>query len=147
MNNTVFSHRPLAGVSIAATSSGGKLYFAIALANDGTSRNQIFHRERRDSFSRPVARNILRGRLENLKNGGHDYMGVTFDTNMNTRDFMARVRKHFKPTPDESDSFLCETEERFGMEWRYRPSAAKIVEKIMHVANEVVANHMEKKSS
>lgn len=144
MNEVIFSHRPRAGVSVAATTVGDKLFFAVAFVNDGTSRNQVFHPERRDAFSRPVARNILKGRLAALENGIDTDMGVTFSTSLDARAFMAKFRETFKPDQDESDEFLFEVERIVGRggarEIRTRLNPSDMLARIFYTANDIVSN-------
>ena len=140
MNEVIFSHRPLAGVSVAATNEGNRLLFAVSLVNDGISKKHLFHSERRDTFSRSVARNILRGRLAALAAGSANVnLGIVFETDMSAREFMARFRKTFKPTVDESDTFLSFVTTFGGTEVRGRLSAEEIYNRVVMSANEVVA--------
>lgn len=107
-SNTIFSHRPIAGISVGARKVDGMLYVAFALVNDGTSSNGVFWQDRRDQFSRAVARQIINGRLdyaidkENVIEANNPYI-LSFETDMSARQFMAAFRKTFKPVPDESD--------------------------------------------
>ena len=156
MNEFIFSHRPLAGVSVGAFSENGMLYVAFSLVNDGTSRNAILHPERRDTFSRPIARNIIRGRIETMREPSQNFVsngsgalveqpsttdfGVVFETPMSARQFISRFRETFKPDAEENDDFLISTGDFAGVEVRYRPTADEILDRIMNLANEVVAN-------
>lgn len=140
MNEVIFSHRPRTGVSVAASSDGNKLFFAIALTNDGVSRNSILHEDRRDSFSRDKARNILRGRIEALVNGRSHNMGAVYETALNARDFMARFRETFKPDVEENDVFLCQIESFSGIDVRYRASANDIIDRLFMLADKTVYN-------
>lgn len=106
--NVVFTHRPLAGISVGATSKDGVLYIAVAMANNGVSLNGNFNASKRDAFSRKRARKILEGRLaaaiasqEDLN--GPPEMTSARHTSLSGREFMQQFRKLFKPTLDESD--------------------------------------------
>ena len=143
MSEVLFSHRPMAGVSVGAISENGVLRVAFALTNDGTSRKQYFYPERRDCFSRNKARSILRGRLE-MMNKTQDpvKLGMRFQTSMTSRQFIEAFRKTFKPIEDETDSFLNEDVE-FGdgivskvIRWRLSPKA--IIAKVSALAEQVV---------
>jgi len=144
---TIFSHRSLAGVSVGARNVDGTLYVAFALVNDGSSRNGIFWQDRRDTFCRATARLIINGRINNaIANGAPDdsFMILSFETDMTARQFIAAFRPGFKPTPDETDNFLIETAE-FGegeeaVEVRYRAQALDIVQRLIALSMEVVAN-------
>ena len=140
MNEVIFSHRPLSGVSVAATSDGNRLFFAAALANDGVSRNSVFHPERRDAFSRSKARNILRGRLAATIAGRTNNMSVVFETPMPAREFIARFRETFKPDVEENDSFLLQVDKIGDHTIEFRANASDIINRIMNLANEVVCN-------
>lgn len=138
----IYSHRPAAGVSVAATNDGQRLLVAFSLVNDGTSRNGVLWPERRDAFSRPTARAILNGRLERARRAqaGTVPMTVVFDNGIEARRFMAEFRRTFKPTPDESDATFASVEEEGGVEVRFRERAENILESIYNMANEVVAD-------
>ena len=138
----IYSHRPAAGVSVAATNDGQRLLVAFALVNDGTSRNGVLWRERRDAFSRTTARQILNGRLQRAAKlpVGTVPMTIVFDNGIDARRFMAELRQSFKPTPDESDTVFCSIDDFGGVEIRYRQRAEDILEAVSHMANEVVAD-------
>lgn len=142
MNEIIYSHRPAAGVSVAATNDGQRLLVAFSLVNDGTSRNGLLWPERRDAFSRMTARQILNGRLQRAAKSpvGTVPMTVTFDTDIDARRFMAEFRRVFKPTPDESDATFALVEDFGGVEIRYRNEASQILESVYHMANGVVAD-------
>jgi len=142
MTEIIYSHRPAAGVSVAATNDGQRLLVAFALVNDGTSRNGVLWGQRRDSFSRPTARQILNGRLRlaGPRPAGTVPMTLAFDTGMDARRFMAEFRLVFKPTPDESDTTFCTVEDFCGVETRYRKRAEDILEAVYLMANGVVAD-------
>ena len=137
---TIFSHRPLAGVSVGAcnSDSGDTLFIAFALVNDGTSRSNLYEAERQDNFCRNTARNIIRTRLESLLSGNDAVMTLTLDTSMSARDFMKSFRETFKPTVDETDDFLNDIGEFSGVEVRYR--ASDIVVRVTQAVHEVIAN-------
>lgn len=135
MNEVIFSHRPIFGVSVAAVSNGSQLFFSYSLVNNGVSSNERFNAERRDSFSRTIARNILRGRLSALVEGTGT-QGIVFDTNISAREFMAEFRKTFKPDQDEVEGLF---ETTFGD----RMNANQIVKTIYELANDVIAEKTE----
>jgi hypothetical protein len=144
MTETVYSHRPAAGVSVAAKNANSRLIVAFALVNDGTSRNGVFWSDRHDAFSRPTARQILNGRIEAAQNApGIDVpMTVVFETDLSARKFMAAFRGVFKPTLDETDEVFSIVED-WGigdLRFRYRERAENILEKLFTMANEVVAD-------
>lgn len=138
----VYSHRPAAGISVAATNDGSRLLVAFAMVNDGTSRNGVIWKERRDSFSRIKARQILNGRLEAARVALGDVpMTIIFDdTNLSARSFMAALRTVFKPTADESDTTFSDVDVFDGREFRYRDRAENIFRKAVEFANGVVAD-------
>ena len=148
MSEILFTHRPAAGVSVAATSVLGVLYVAFALTNDGTSRKQYFYPERRDSFSRATARSILRGRLERMVEAREPVnLGIIFATDMEARKFIEAFRKTFKPTEDESDTFLNEELPEFtspngthcdAIRWRLSPK--QIVDKLTSLASLIITD-------
>ena len=142
MNNTaVFSHRPAAGVSVGAYSDGTTLFVTVALVNDGTSKKGIFHEDRRDQFSHKEARSIIRERLSDMVFSGKQIAeGVVFVTSMSSREFMNQFRERFKPTPDESDEVLSSSDEFGDVGVRYRLTADEIFNRVMNMANEVVAD-------
>jgi hypothetical protein len=140
MNNVIFSHRPNAGVSVGAYSDGTKLYVAVALVNDGTSRKGLFHADRRDSFSRKGARLRIAGRITKMIEAGTCASGITFDTTMPAHKFMGEFRELFKPTPDESDNVLTALGGFGGVEVHHRPSADTLFDTVMILANKVIAN-------
>lgn len=136
----VYSHRPAAGISVAATNDGSRLLVAFAMVNDGTSRNGVIWKERRDAFSRVKARQILNGRLEAARTTSGTPMTIVFETNMSARSFMAELRPLFKPTADESDTTFSEIDVFDGREFRYRDRAEVIFQKTVEFANGVVAD-------
>lgn len=142
MTETIYSHRPAAGVSVAATNDGQRLLVAFSLVNDGTSRNGVLWPNRRDAFSRPTARQILNGRLQRAITApvGTVPMTIVFENGIDARRFMAEFRRVFKPTPDESDAVFSSTEEFGDVEFRYRRRAEEILESIYNMANGVVAD-------
>lgn len=143
---TIYSHRPRAGVSVGARNVNGTLYVAFALVNDGSSRNGIFWQDRRDTFCRTTARSIINGRIdhavcvENAAQVDHPFV-LSFETNMTPRQFMAEFRQGFKPTPDETDTVLNmvvpPSENDYAVEARYRMTADAITETITNLATEV----------
>ncbi len=142
--DTIFSHRPIAGVSVGAFNTGSQLFVAFAVVNDGSSRNGIYWEDRIDSFSRATARAIINGRISAAQNGDEVPFTLSFDTDMTARQFIAGFRKGFKPTPDETDDFLTDAVS-FGegdgeIEVRYRPFADFLVGKMTTLAEEVIAN-------
>lgn len=140
MNNTIFSHRPAAGVSVGARNVDNQLVIAFALVNDGTSRNGFMHEDRADTFCRKTARSIVEGRINNALEGGTPgNMVVVFSTEMTAQQFMSAFRPTFKPDHDESDSFLADIMDFGGVEVRYRPEAREIVRRVIELANDVVA--------
>lgn len=149
MSEVLFTHRPAAGVSVGAVSENGVLYVAFALTNDGTSRKQYFYPERRDSFSRAKARSILTGRLERMTETKLPvHLGIIFGTDMNARKFIETFRKTFKPTEDESDTFLNEEIPEYRNEElgilceavRFRLSPSEIIEKLTALASDIVTS-------
>lgn len=144
MTDTVYSHRPAAGVSVGAKNANSRLIVAFALVNDGTSRNGVLWPDRHDAFSRPTARQILNGRLEAAQNNpGTDVpMTVVFETDLSARRFMAQFRTIFKPTLDETDDVFAVVEDMGigDLQVRYRERAENILEKLFNMANEVVAD-------
>jgi len=138
----VYSHCPAAGISVAATNKGAYLIVAFSLTNDGTSRNGLFWQERRDTFSRVKARQILNGRLEAaaLSPGEPVPLTVTFESPLAARKFIAELRLRFKPTPDETDTLFTGTSIFGTIEVRWRQNAEKIIELLYNMANEIVAN-------
>lgn len=146
--NTIFTHRPRAGVSVGARNVDGILFVAFALVNDGTSRNGIFWQDRRDTFCRGTARAIINGRIDDaIANGvsSDSDMVLTFLTDMTAHQFIAGFRQTFKPTPDETDDYLNltltfgKTEEN-EVDVRYRLTANEIIERLTTLATEVTAN-------
>ena len=160
MTDLVFSHRPLAGVSVGALSENGRLFVAFALVNDGTSRNGIYHDDREDSFSRARARAILESRINTMRTPSGMFVaesiggtmveeatpvrfGMSFETPMTSREFMRTFRDTFKPTVDETDEFLvitCEYgfEDQDKIELRIRPQAKQIVSRLETLVQEVI---------
>jgi len=155
MSEIIFSHRPAAGVSVAATNRGSRLFVAIALVNDGTSLNGVMWPERRDSFSRTTARQILTGRIERAA-AAHELafvrvvarddeqvpMTFVFENGPEARRFIARLRPVFKPDAQEGDLTFSDIEVSNGVQVRYRMFAATIFEKTATMINEVVADIM-----
>ena len=165
-NNIVFSHRPVAGVSVGALSENGRLFVAFAIVNDGVSRNGIHHPDRQDQFSRATARAIISSRINTMstregmqfvaENPGGPLrqqlpeptrFGLVFETDMTDRQFMAEFRQSFKPTLDESDEFLFEIihfgiieEDNEPVEVRMRPFVVDIAGRLEVLATEVIAN-------
>lgn len=143
MSEILFTHRPAAGVSVAATSENGVLYVAFALTNDGTSRKQYFYPERRDTFSRAKARSILTGRLASMIQTGQPVnLGLMFATELSSRKFIESFRRVFKPTEDESDLFLNDDvlmPEETGCDHviRFRLPPAKILAKLTELSFEI----------
>jgi len=137
--DTIFSHRPLAGVSVGAYSTNGTLFVAFALVNDGISRRGFFHEDHEDSFSRKEARSHVNSRIRSALNGNSNRpLVMSFETDMNDRDFMKVFRQTFKPTVDESDDFLSEIGQFAGVEVRTR--ADDIVERLTQAVNGVIVN-------
>jgi hypothetical protein len=160
MTNTVFTHRPKAGVSVGARNVNGVLYVAFALTNDGTSSNGIFWKERRDTFSRATARMIINGRIDHAVSVENvtevdSPLVLSFETDVTAHQFIMAFRQTFKPTTDETDDFLSfltsdlsddeqETIRQLveGLEpvARFRPTANMIVSRLTHLVNEII-NH------
>jgi len=140
MTDTIYSHRPAAGVSVGARDIDGRLFVAFSLVNDGTSRNGFMHEDRRDTFCRSTARSILNGRIDSLIAGDETKLAMSFETPMTSRQFIAALRETFKPTPDETDNFLSDTDQFGGVDVRYRTFAREIVARLETLTNEVVAN-------
>ena len=142
--DTIFTHRPLAGVSAGAFSTGSRLFVAFSFVNDGSSRNGIFWDDRQDTFSRSTARAIINGRLSAAQAGDKVPMTFSFETDMTSRQFIAAFRQTFKPTPDETDDFLSAVasleDGEDEIEVRFRPFAEALVDKMAVLAEEVVAN-------
>lgn len=139
MDNTVFSHRPAAGISVGARNEGSKLFVSYSLVNDGTSRNGIFWRDRHDIFSRAVGRNIINGRINDaIKHGsGNDYVFVYKD-NITAQEFMQSFRCLFKPDHDETDNLFISRETIDGVDIKYRLTGLEIAEKIRDLADSTV---------
>jgi len=165
MNNVIFSHRPVAGVSVGAFAENGRLFVAFAFTNDGISRNGLMHEDHRDIFSRSRARKIIEGRINKMRTPSGQFtkfgesptgravlreqptptrFGVVLDTNMSAHEFMAGFRETFKPTPDEGDDFMSNVinfGEAYGdMEVRSRPSIDDMEGRLLALASEVIAN-------
>jgi len=138
--DTIFSHRPLAGVSVGACNVGDVLVVAFALVNDGTSRNNFYHADREDHFCRATARAIINGRLGAAVDGNAGSLTFSFETSLGSRDFMKAFRESFKPTVDESDEFLSEVGEFAGIEVRTRPLATDMVDRLTQTVHGVIAN-------
>jgi hypothetical protein len=137
--NTIFSHRPLAGVSVGAYSVDGTLYVAFALVNDGISRKGFLHEDHVDSFVRKEARSVINSRIRSVIKGNHQRpLVMSFDTEMTGHEFMKDFREVFKPTVDETDDFLSEVGNFAGVEVRTR--ADNIVERITQAVNGVIVN-------
>jgi 5-carboxymethyl-2-hydroxymuconate isomerase len=143
-NDTIYTHRPIAGVSVGARSHNGRLYIAFSLVNDGFSRNGKFWQDRRDNFSREIARSIINGRIDRMINDVHDtelQMGIFLQTDMTARRFISLFREIFKPDTNENDNFLVNTLDfGNGLDLRSRPQACQIVDRLTDLANEVIAN-------
>lgn len=142
-----YTHRPLAGVSVGALNPDGEtLLVAFSLVNDGSSSNGVFWAENRDTFSRKVAHQIIGNRLCELS-GLNDNecapMGLRLKTNMGGRQFIELFRRVFKPTEDETDTYLCHIVPSLGgqSEIRYRMAAKAIVEKLTDLAYQTVNNN------
>lgn len=107
-NNILFSHRPKLGVSLGAVSENGQLFIALALTNDGISRNNLFHKERRDMFSRVRACNIIAGRIKAMRKPSlfvtNNMVQASFGTNITAKDFIRELRIWFKPIYEETDA-------------------------------------------
>jgi hypothetical protein len=129
LNNSeiMFSHRPQAGISVGVYSDGNNLYFAAALVNDGSSRSGIMYPDRRDRFSRPMAQNIIRGRLEAMMAGREVPYGVTFNSVIEAREFMQSFRDKFKPEHNNNDHVTHDF-------------ADAMFDEVVKMANEVVAD-------
>lgn len=128
MSELIFSHRPKIGATVGALSENGKLFLAVSLVNNGTSSNGLFHSERRDAFSRQKGRSIVRNRIDFMRtepNKIYDF-GLVINTDMDARSFMAKFRKVFKPTVDESDDQLFNVVSFGGVPSKLRPLAAEI---------------------
>lgn len=140
--DTVFSHRPLAGVSVGAFNDNGRLYVGFSIVNDGTSRNGLFWRDRKDTFSRATARSIINGRIASAVAGNTVPLTLVFETPVTSRQFIAALRETFKPTTDETDDFLSDQIQfpEFEIEIRTRPLASEIADRLTALANEIVAN-------
>ena len=141
---TIFTHRPLAGVSVGARNVAGTLFVAFSLVNDGTSRNGVMWGDRRDRFCRRTARAVLNGRLDGAVENGiaeDNNLILAFESDISARKFIASFRETFKPVPDETDDFLSSTvqfgEGEFAVDLRFRPYANEIVERLTELANEV----------
>lgn len=132
MNEIIFSHRPLAGISVGVCDiEGGSVRFAYALTNDGTSLNQIYHADRCDSFCRKTARMIIRGRLESNSSS------IIIGTDLSSRQFIAEFRKLFKPTVDETDDVFCDYDtDQFGVDTRFRKSPRGIMDVLAEICQQ-----------
>lgn len=150
MTDTIFSHRPIDGVSIGVRNVNGHLYIAVAIVNDGTSYNGIMNKDRRDSFCRATARSIIRGRIDACIGSCTDvkysrmnivYYGTKFaygiDEDINPRHFIAEFRKTFKPTVDELDGFTCQEVDFPAGTVRVRMEANEISNKMRRLADAV----------
>jgi len=143
-NEVIYSHRPEAGVSVGAHSTGAKLFVAIAIVNDGTSRNGNYWEESHDTFSRKGARLRICGRIEKMIGGKNIREGIVFDTDITAHSFMNNFRELFKPTVDESDDAMAAVESlniegHDPMPVRWRPAADELFNRVANMANEVVA--------
>ena len=151
-SHVVFSHRPTAGVSVGALSTGTQLFVAFALVNDGTSRSGIVRGDCRDVFSRATARAIINGRIAAAQAdvaSGKSFWRVANDrienlmileTTIAARRFIADYRRIFKPTLDESDEYLSDIIDFGDMgKARVRPMATGIIGRLKTLAREVVA--------
>lgn len=114
MDNIIFSHRPIAGVSVGAYSDGQRLYIAASFANDGFSCNGNLREHYVDTFSRRRARQIIAGRIKFARNvfanepetiPGNRFT-FEIETDMTADEFMKSFRQLFKPEVDESDNTL-----------------------------------------
>jgi len=140
-----FSHRPRAGVSVGAFSTGDRLIVAFAIVNDGTGRSGLFHPDRQDNFSRSTARAIITGRIQDAVQNGVDSeseMVMSFITDTTAQQFISSFRPEFKPTVDETDDVLEDTIQ-FGngedtIETRQRPRAINIVARLRALSERVV---------
>lgn len=100
-----FSHRPKAGVSIGVANQGNEVFVAISFTNNGMSYNGRYNRARRDSFSRPMARDIIKGRIKASMKVGRIVPFVWKQTTWQGFDlgkFTSELRKWFKPEPGEA---------------------------------------------
>lgn len=143
MTEVVYSHRAAAGVSVAAVNKNSRLLIAISLVNDGTSRNGIMWKERRDTFSRPKARLVLLNRLEaaNTSPDNTVHMTLVFNTDLTGRRFISQFRKIFKPVADESDITFCDIfHDATNMETRYRKPAKIILQDTIKMVHNVMSN-------
>ena len=144
MNNIAYSHRPIAGVSVAAVQEGGKLYFAASIVNNGYTLSGNYEWERHDVFSRAQARKILNGRLEKMMEEGEEsHMGFVFETDMGGRSFIAKFRQVFKPDYMENDDILYDVMELAGTKVSGRKEASDIWNIVADMANTVVAEYAE----
>ena len=96
----VFSHRPEAGISIAVQVSDGVAYLAAAFRNRSEP-----------NFSRPLARQILRQRIETFSTGGHEAARrVKFvaakHCSLTAQNIMYHLRQQFKPEHEEADAIF-----------------------------------------
>lgn len=109
-NNVQFSHRPESGISVGVYSDGNKVYVATAIVNNGQSNSGLYYPERQDNFSRKMARNIITGRIDAMRDGDSVPFGITFPAlGIDIRGFMAALRSEFKPDFEESDlTFMSE---------------------------------------
>lgn len=145
---TIYSHRPMVGVSVAAHQCGECLIVVFCLAHDGTSKNGFYYPKMSDVFDRRRAIQILQSRISSEKTKisqpvsefcqkNQSKHAMCFDTNISAGDFMKRFRKKFKPTSNEMDDTFCEVETNGEIEVRYRDRAENIVKKIRIMAQDI----------
>jgi hypothetical protein len=146
MRTPSFTHRPVAGVSVGAYSTGTQLIVAFAIANNGVSRNGHFNPERSDKFSRRKARQILNGRFAAVLEGRDVPMTLTFDTTLSSQKFIAAFREVFKPDPTEQDSVLGVWDHVAVFSRKqmvaafFRSEVSDIIEFLTNLSTEVVAH-------
>ena len=143
--DTIFTHRPIAGVSVGARTVDNALVVAFALVNNGYSRNGNHWEECEDTFSRATARAIINGRISASAVGNESTLTMVLETEMTARQFIAGFRQTFKPDPEENDDFLVSTmemgiREDEQIEVRFRPTAEELLERLRTLTEEVVAN-------
>lgn len=144
--DTIFTHRPIAGVSVGAVNVGTQLFVAFAVVNSGDSRNGNYWEGQEDTFSRVTARAIINGRITGAQASGNgNGMSMVLETEMTARQFIAGFRQTFKTDPEENDDFLMNVMEmgltpESQVEVRFRPTAEELVERLRTLTEEVVAN-------
>lgn len=141
-NDILFSHRPKAGISIGVLSDNGRLFIALALTNDGWSRNQHFHKDRQDSFSRSRSRSIIEGRINTLKEQGtNGQFQFEFATDMTSGEFLRAFREWFKPTHEETDTTFALIDQDSGQVLLERLGGSDIADRMYTKAVEVVQSY------